>query len=379
VKGNNHVQETRRKTLATIRTTSDGIIFDFDHKEVTELKGAEDVTLYVLGVLGAALLIFDPELVTKVIIGVAIGGVGVTIKVHQAEFTSADNGNGVEVTLPWWAVPLQLWGVLLMKPRPPAPPPPPPPPSPDSGTPWTIVQPTPRDAFGNAQSMPGMGTARISIFGQPAAGSNADGRLEVFAIENADGRALHAVQDMPNGSFGSWSQLGDAVGVAQIEVISTQSGGLEVFAVDGDAGLAWTIFQDGPNGNWEGWVNIGGIKGLKQIAAGKNADGRLEVFTLDADGRVWHTVQPTPSDAFGSWSQLGDAVGVAQIKVISTQSGGLEVFAVDRDAGLAWTIFQDGPNGNWEGWVSIGDKGGLGPIAVGKNADGRLQVFTAQR
>ncbi len=362
--------------MATIRTTSDGIVFDFDHSEVTSMKGTEDVTTYCLGLLNAAITVFYPDPVTKAIIVVAIGGVVATIQIHKAEFTSADTGNGVEATLPWWAIPFQLWGVLLMKPRPPAPPPPP---SPDSGTPWTIVQPTPSDAFGNAQSMPSMGTARISIFGQPAVGSNADGRLEVFAIENATDRVLHTVQDVPNGSFGSWSQLGDATGLGDIAVISGINGGLEVFAVSTGDGTVWTNWQNGPNGPFEGWATVGTRAGFYQVTAGRNADGRLEAFALDANGVPWHTAQPTPAAGFPDWSQLGSATGVAQIKVISTQSGSLEVFAVDRDAGLAWTIFQDGPNGNWEGWVSIGNKAGLGPIAVGKNADGRLQVFTAQR
>jgi hypothetical protein len=362
--------------MATNRTTSDGIVFDFDHSEVTSLEQAEDMTISTLALLDAAAGFLNPDPITKAIIDTAIVGVAATIAIHKVEFQRADTGNGVEATLPWWAIALQLWGVLIMKPRPPAPPPPP---SPDSGTPWTIVQPTPHDAFGNAQSMPSMGTARMFIFGQPAVGSNADGRLEVFAIENGTGRVLHTVQDVPNGSFASWSQLGDAMRLGPIMVISGITGGQEIFAVDTGSGLVWTNWQNGPNGAFEGWVVVGNRAGFRQVTAGRNADGRLEVFAVDTNGVPWHTAQPDPSSGFPDWSQLGNATGLAQIKVISTQSGSLEVFAVDRDAGLAWTIFQDGPNGNWEGWVSIGDKAGLGPIEVGKNADGRLQVFTAQR
>jgi hypothetical protein len=358
--------------MATSTLTTDGLVIDFSDSEVKELMSAEDFATAALPIVGAALSVLGAG-----VIGAAVvAGIVATINIHKKEFSLANHGNGVEVTLPWWAIAFALWGALLMKPRPPVPPPPP---SPDSGKPWTIVQPTPRDAFGDAQSMPSMGTASMFIFSQAAVGSNADGRLEVFAIEKATGRVLHTVQDVPNGSFGDWSQLGDATGVAQIEVISGINGGLMIFAVDTGAGFVWANWQNGPNGSFEGWATVGNKTGFRRVTAGRNADGRLEAFALDAQGVPWHTAQPDPSSGFPDWSQLGDATGVAQIEVISTQSGSLEVFAVDRDAGLAWTIFQDGPNGNWEGWVSIGNKAGLGPIAVGKNADGRLQVFTVQR
>jgi len=105
--------------MATITTTSDGIIFDFDHSEVTSLQAAQDVTGYLLGLLTAAVALFNPDPVSKTIITVAIAGVAATIAIHKVEFKNADTGNGVDVTLPWWAVVFQLWGALLMKSRPP--------------------------------------------------------------------------------------------------------------------------------------------------------------------------------------------------------------------------------------------------------------------
>jgi len=144
----------------------------------------------------------------------------------------------------------------------------------EDGSLWHTTQATPSSGFGEWQIV---GSA--SSLGYIAVGSNADGRLEVFALDAA-GRPWHTVQPTPSSAFGPWSMLGSAAGLGQITVISTASGGLEVFAVDTDAGLAWTSFQNGPNGSFEGWVNMSGIAGLRQIAAGKNADGRLEVFTI---------------------------------------------------------------------------------------------------
>jgi len=38
--------------------------------------------------------------------------------IHKVEFQLADKGNGVEVTLPSWAIILSWWGTLIMKPLP---------------------------------------------------------------------------------------------------------------------------------------------------------------------------------------------------------------------------------------------------------------------
>ncbi len=240
----------------------------------------------------------------------------------------------------------------------------------DIGGLWHSAQPTQASGFGDWQIV---GAARGLT--QFAVGSNADGRLEIFAVDGSAGLAWHTVQDTPSGSFGGWSRLGGAVGLGQIAVISSATGGLEVFATDTSAGLAWTTIQDGPNGSFGNWMALGDKAGLHQIIAGRNADGRLEAFALDAAGRAWHTAQVTPGGGFGSWAQLGDAIGLKQIAVISSANGGLEIFAVDTSAGLAWTIFQDGPNGSFKGWMALGDKAGLHQIVAGRNADGRLEAF----
>jgi hypothetical protein len=189
------------------------------------------------------------------------------------------------------------------------------------------------------------------------------------------GRLLNVAQTTPNGDFGDWSQLGDAVGVGQMMVISGINGGLEIFAVDTGAGFVWTNWQNGPNGDFEGWVIVGNKTGFHQVTAGRNADGRLEVFAIDSQGVPWHIAQPDPSSGFPDWSQLGDAVGVGQMMVISGINGGLEVFAVDTGAGFVWTNWQNGPNGSFEGWVVVGNKTGFRQVTAGRNADGRLEVF----
>src|SRR5229473_723725 len=119
------------------------------------------------------------------------------------------------------------------------------------------------------------------------------------------GLAWHTAQSAPNGSFGSWSRLGDAVGVGQIAVGQNADGRLEVFAVDTADHLAWHNWQIAPNGAWYGWEWLRDAKGVGQIAVGKNADGRLEVFATDtAAGLAWHTAQSAPNGDFGGWSRI---------------------------------------------------------------------------
>ena len=310
--------------MSTMRLTNEGLVFDFTHDEVSKIMAAQDVTEQALATIGAAVALGGGAV--GAVAALVAAAAATNLAIHKNQFQQADKGFGVEMTLPLWAIILQLWEVQLMQPLP-APP-----------------------------------------VGQ--------------GLQSTRGSVWHTVQPTPSSAFGSWSRLGDAAGAGQIAVGSNADGRLEVFAVDTAAGLAWHIAQTAPNGSFGGWSRLFDAAGLTagpgQITVGSNADGRLEVFTLDTAGHVWHTAQTAPNGDFGGWSQLGGAVGVGQITVISTSSGSLEVFAVDTAAGMAWTIFQDGPNGDFEGWVAVGDQLGLGHIAVGKNADDRLEVCAVQ-
>jgi len=310
--------------MSTMRLTNEGLVFDFTHDEVSKIMAAQDVTEQALATIGAAVALGGGAV--GAVAALVAAAAATNLAIHKNQFQQADKGFGVEMTLPLWAIILQLWEVQLMQPLP-APP-----------------------------------------VGQ--------------GLQSTRGSVWHTVQPTPSSAFGSWSRLGDAAGAGQIAVGSNADGRLEVFAVDTADRLAWHIAQTAPNGSFGGWSRLFDAAGLTagpgQITVGSNADGRLEVFTLDTAGHVWHTAQTAPNGDFGGWSQLGGAVGVGQITVISTSSGSLEVFAVDTAAGMAWTIFQDGPNGDFEGWVAVGDQLGLGHIAVGKNADDRLEVCAVQ-
>src|SRR5207302_1296149 len=128
---------------------------------------------------------------------------------------------------------------------------------------------------------------------QIAVGKNADGRLEVFAVDT-NGVPWHTTQPTPSSELGHVSKVGGAVGLGEIMVISGINGGLDVFATDTAAWFLWTVFQNCAHRNFEGWVSVGNRTGFRHVTAGSNADGRLEVFAVDTNGVPWHTTQPTP-------------------------------------------------------------------------------------
>ena len=236
---------------------------------------------------------------------------------------------------------------------------------------WLSSQNGPNGGFGGWQLVgTAVGLGAITI------GHNADGRLELFALDATEGSAWHNWQVTPNGDWHGWQIMGDARGLNRLAVTNNANGRLEVFATDNAAGLAWHNWQVTPNGDWHGWQVMGGAKGLGEIAIGRNADGRLELFALDAsEGSAWHNWQVTPNGDWQGWQIMGDARGLNRLVVTNNANGRLEVFATDNAAGLAWHNWQVTPNGDWHGWQVMGGAKGLGEIAIGRNADGRLDLF----
>jgi hypothetical protein len=91
-----------------------------------------------------------------------------------------------------------------------------------------------------------------------AVGRNADGRLEVFAVA-AGGMISHAWQTAPNGGWSGWANTGGpAAGFTNDSpaVATNADGRLEVYAVGSDRDL-YHVWQTAPNGGWSSWVTLG--------------------------------------------------------------------------------------------------------------------------
>jgi hypothetical protein len=239
------------------------------------------------------------------------------------------------------------------------------------GRAWHTWQGSPGGGFGGWQPR---GERRG--FAKAVAEQNADGRLELFAVDAATGMVRHTWQTTPSGDWTGWYRLGDAVGLYQLTAAKNADGRLELFGLDSASGLVWHTWQVTPGGGWSGWARLGDAAGVGRLTVGKNADGRLELFAVDTTkGTVTHAWQTSPSGGWTGWYRLGDAVGLGPIAVGKNADGRLEVFAASIESGLVWHAWQTSPSGGWTGWYRLGDAVGVGQIAVGKNADGRLEVF----
>ena len=186
-----------------------------------------------------------------------------------------------------------------------------------------VVSTAPRDPC----DVPGQSPDTSGCYGNGSAG----GTVASWGLTTASpsGAAWSAVQGMPNGAFGAWSLVGNAQGLGHEAVGRNADGRLELFAVDIAAGLAWHTPQIAPNSDFGPWSRMFDAIGLGQIAVGSNADGRLELFGLDtAAGLAWHTTQDAPNGAFGGWSRLFDVSGLGEVAVGHAADGRLELFGL---------------------------------------------------
>lgn len=216
---------------------------------------------------------------------------------------------------------------------------------------------------------------------KPAVGRNKDGRLEVFVCHGSS--VAHIWQTAPNNGWSVWADLGAVNGIAGTAVVVNNADGrLEVFLLDNGGSIQHNWQTKPAAGPWSGWSSLAAPSARlsSQPCVGQNQDGRLEVFVQDTTGAVWHIWQTAPNSGWSSWSGLGAASpGLLQGLAIGSNSDGrLELFAAGADGAL-WHIYQSAPNSGWSGWESLGKPTiGLsvqGVLTVTGNADGRLQVF----
>jgi hypothetical protein len=248
------------------------------------------------------------------------------------------------------------------------------------GAMWHAWQSTPTGVWGGWVPL-GVSVGHVTS-GPIVVASNADGRLELFAIASPDG-VTHAWQLMPNAGWSSQAMLGSpsGVSVASPAVGRNADGRLAVF-VSGSDGAVWQIAQTAPNNGWGSWSSIGkpatdSLAGAPVV--GTNADGRLEVFASGSQG-VWHSWQTTPGGSWSSWDNLGfpsGASGTTGLAVAQNADGRQELFATVY-MGEVWHIWQNAPNAGWSAWSSLGGEP-YAEVLVGRNQDGRLEVFVEGR
>jgi len=230
------------------------------------------------------------------------------------------------------------------------------------GTILYAVEDAPNARFGDWASLGGDSLQQL------VAGGNADGRLQLFALDE-DGAAYQTWQDMPNGTFGPLNSLGGH-DIRQLAVARNSDGRLQLFALGGD-GAVYQTWQNAPNGTFGPWSGLGGHD-IRQLVSGSNADGRLQLFALGGDDAVYQTWQNVANGTFGPWSGLGGH-SLQELAVGMNADGRLQLFALGGD-GAVYQTWQDRPNGVFGPWSGLGGHD-IRQLAVATNADGRLQLF----
>jgi hypothetical protein len=214
--------------------------------------------------------------------------------------------------------------------------------------------------------------------------NEADGRLEVFAI--TDDATLRTISQVTrNGGWGVWSAaLATNLSPTPITVGRDPSGGLHIFTGQGThAGTVVQLDEAGPNGTWGPPQTVGSFSAVTKLVTAYNADGRPEVFAVAGDGQVYHRWQ-WGNGTWSYWAGLGGATraGNRELAVTNEADGSLDVFALWDDGSLRAYV-QGGPNGGWSaGWRTIAAPGsifpgntGLAALSVGRNLDGRLELY----
>jgi hypothetical protein len=217
--------------------------------------------------------------------------------------------------------------------------------------------------------------------GQGGAVQNADGRVEVFALNTADGSVWHAWETSPGGAWHAFASLfGSSFQMAPVASINS-NGTLAVFDIATDGHL-YVDTQVSPGGAWTGWESLGApggglYGGPGELAVGQNADGRLEVFAFGVSQvGVWHIWQTAPSGPWGGWAKLGGGSGCC-LAVTRNADGRLEAFDSTQPSLVVQHVYQEGPGGSWSGWSSLG----LSNAQVGaaaENPNGTLEVVATQ-
>jgi ligand-binding sensor domain-containing protein/signal transduction histidine kinase len=213
-----------------------------------------------------------------------------------------------------------------------------------------------------------------ALVNKPVVGRNADGYLEVFAVD-AQGDLRHRWQKPLSGDWSSWASLGGPFEPG-IAVLPDSRGRLCLFAVDRATQRLWHAHQTKPGSiEWSEWLNLGGTV-APPLAAMQNQDGRQEVFAVDARRQTAiHLWETTPGGPWSPWAELDGSV-LPGLAVARNKDGRLELFGREASRATLLHCWQLEPNSttNWSGWMSLG--GSLAPgFATGVNSVGVMQVF----
>lgn len=198
------------------------------------------------------------------------------------------------------------------------------------------------------------------------------GTLEYAYADNI-GRLLHGHQADPD-SVGSvqWTAIhGTEAFTGQPALAEQADGRLQVAALNA-TGTLWVRTQQTKSPPaWGDWVNLGGPAAATPALA-KLADGRLVAFTVDGAGALWALSQQSANGAYTAWLGLGVGDLTGPVSAVPV-SDGIRLFARDT-AGQLRTMLYGGAAVS--GCAAIGDALVTDAPAVVSYPGNRLRLFT---
>ncbi|MEU3564022.1 PIG-L family deacetylase [Kitasatospora sp. NPDC006786] len=216
-----------------------------------------------------------------------------------------------------------------------------------------------------------------------AVGTNADGRLEVFARRLTDHHIVSLPQGTPNGWWwNSWADhgnpntgLGNEAQVGVPVVANSQDGRLEIFVKNGGGGLS-SIWQTTPGGVWtRDWADLGGTDLQDPVTAIRNGAGAIEVFAATRTGILgWW--QSAPNGILNGPAPIPDARPASPPKAALDQDGRIELAYREAGTGAMLVSYQTRPGGgSWSRTPApLGGHGGVGEPAAA-TLGGRVVLF----
>lgn len=212
-----------------------------------------------------------------------------------------------------------------------------------------------------------------------AVANDAMGRLVVFAVNKSTQHVMYNCQRTPNSTaWTNWTALARQPVHGPLAAAADTNGCLEVFAVGAGDGSLKHIWQDHAGEDWSAWADLGGPF-LPGPVVARNKSGELEVFAINANNQdlvhCWE-MAPGKPDSWTPWSSLNEPISPG-FAVGENLDGRLEVFGVNAQDGFVVHAYQTSaaPDADWSDWINLGAK--MRPaISLGRNRDGRLEIFT---
>jgi hypothetical protein len=252
----------------------------------------------------------------------------------------------------------------------------------------SVQQPAPASAFAQwvRVSPPGLVLAASFESRRIAAVKNQDGRLEVFAWNKGNGKLAHAWENTPGGQWSEWADIEPPSAQwsgSDVFAGTNADGRIEIFVKNGFNSQLFHTWQGAPNDGWSGqWHNLEGPPPSRQISGRivwqQNADGRQEVFARSSSNdQVWSVAQDQANDGWRAWTPVTITGGPKSDlhAAVQNQDGRLEIFS--RPTVDLWNAWQASP-GEWgSAWANLGAPPGVVPtLAVARLANGRLAAWS---